>query len=206
MGDVTSILVTGATGFIGRAVVAEARRRSLSVIAASRRATDLWTGDPGVRPLAADLSDPASAAILRDAMPDAGAVIHAAAHLGGDAQAVEADTVLGTATLLEAMEGGSARLVLVSSIVVYDTMRLSPDDPLTEESPVEQPLTARDAYTRGKLQQEQLVTASGRDAWLSIQRSDGVLETLGKSIARELGRSGTRTIMRGVLGGLFRGR
>ncbi|NHF72470.1 helicase HerA-like domain-containing protein [Paracoccus xiamenensis] len=36
--------------------------------------------------------------------------------------------------------------------------------------------------------------------------SDSVLETFGKSVARELGRSGTRSIMRGVLGGLFRGR
>ncbi|WBU57816.1 helicase HerA-like domain-containing protein [Paracoccus sediminicola] len=37
-------------------------------------------------------------------------------------------------------------------------------------------------------------------------RSDSVLTTLGKTVAREIGRSGTRTIMRGVLGGLFRGR
>lgn len=44
-------------------------------------------------------------------------------------------------------------------------------------------------------------TASGRSS-----RSDSILETLGKSIARELGRTGTRSVMRGVLGGLFRGR
>lgn len=37
-------------------------------------------------------------------------------------------------------------------------------------------------------------------------RSDSILQTLGKSIARELGRAGTRTVVRGVLGGLFRGR
>ena len=36
--------------------------------------------------------------------------------------------------------------------------------------------------------------------------SDSVLETFGKSVARELGRSGTRSIMRGVLGGMFGGR
>ncbi|MDO5642418.1 MAG: DUF853 family protein [Paracoccus sp. (in: a-proteobacteria)] len=37
-------------------------------------------------------------------------------------------------------------------------------------------------------------------------RSDTVLETFGKTVARELGRAGTRQVMRGVLGGLFRGR
>ena len=44
-------------------------------------------------------------------------------------------------------------------------------------------------------------TGSGKSS-----QSDSILETFGKSIARELGRSGTRSVMRGVLGGLFRGR
>lgn len=167
MGNVTRILVTGASGFIGRAVVAEARSRGLTVVAATRRNTaGLWDDDPGVETLVADLTDSSSVRALRKALDGSRAVIHAAAHLGGDAQAVEADTVLGTATLLEAMEGTDATMVLVSSIVVYDTMRLSPGDTLDESAPLEPPLTPRDAYTRGKLQQESLTGASGRAAWL----------------------------------------
>ncbi|WBU54373.1 helicase HerA-like domain-containing protein [Paracoccus sp. SCSIO 75233] len=54
------------------------------------------------------------------------------------------------------------------------------------------------------------IPASGRKTTTrrssSGSRGDSVLETFGKSIARELGRSGTREIMRGVLGGMFRGR
>ncbi|MDO5604457.1 MAG: DUF853 family protein [Paracoccus sp. (in: a-proteobacteria)] len=46
-------------------------------------------------------------------------------------------------------------------------------------------------------------TASGK---ARSSRSDTVLETLGKTVAREIGRSGTQVIMRGVLGGLFRGK
>ncbi|MFD1796039.1 DUF853 family protein [Paracoccus aurantiacus] len=48
-------------------------------------------------------------------------------------------------------------------------------------------------------------TASGGRR-TSGSRRDTVLQTFGKSVMRELGRSGTREIMRGVLGGLFRGR
>lgn len=49
-------------------------------------------------------------------------------------------------------------------------------------------------------------SARGTTTTRRSSSSDSVLETFGKSIARELGRTGTQQIMRGVLGGLFRGR
>ncbi|MFV0294438.1 MAG: helicase HerA-like domain-containing protein [Paracoccus sp. (in: a-proteobacteria)] len=47
---------------------------------------------------------------------------------------------------------------------------------------------------------------SGKSTSSRSSRSNSILETFGKTVAREVGRSGTRTIMRGILGGLFRGR
>ncbi|MPY65943.1 complex I NDUFA9 subunit family protein [Deinococcus sp. SDU3-2] len=63
-----NILVTGASGFVGKAVVAELVRRGRTVAAGSRRGTDL-PGAPGVR---LDVTDPAS--VLRavaEVQPDA---------------------------------------------------------------------------------------------------------------------------------------
>ncbi|MBV2359553.1 NAD-dependent epimerase/dehydratase family protein [Thalassococcus sp. CAU 1522] len=167
MGDVTRILLTGATGFVGRATVAAARRRGIEVTAVIRSpAPAAWAGDAEIETVRADLSDPQSVDILRSAMQNAQAVIHAAAHLGGDPAAHERDTLSGTDRVLAAMNGTETRLVLVSSITVYDTMALKLGDTLTETSPLERADTARDAYTAAKLQQEEMVRASRRPAWL----------------------------------------
>lgn len=161
------ILVTGAGGFLGRACVAAARAQGFEVIALVRRAgVAAWDDDPGVKVLRLDLSDGSHLDPLRRAVGEADAVIHAAAHLGGDRRAMTADTVRGTETLLAAMAGQAARLVLVSSVAVYDTMRLSPGETLDEDAPLEHPDRARDAYAEGKLRQETLVRATGREAWL----------------------------------------
>lgn len=49
-------------------------------------------------------------------------------------------------------------------------------------------------------------SASTTRAPSKSSRSDTILTTFGKSVARELGSKGTRTLVRGVLGTLFRGR
>lgn len=68
----------------------------------------------------------------------------------------------------------------------------------------------QDGFTRARRYDPALTlpASAGRPAPRAARssRGDTVLEAFGKSVARELGRSGTRTIMRGVLGGLFRGR
>ncbi len=162
----TRVLITGATGFVGRATVRAARARGLSVVAAARRQTALWTEDSGVQMVAADLSQPGSTRTLRDAMSGVGSVIHAAAHLGGDAAVVASDTVGATQTVLDALQDHPAHLVLVSSIAVYDTMQIPPGARLDEQSPLERAGSARDAYTDGKLQQEHLLRQRDRHAWI----------------------------------------
>ncbi|SMX31737.1 NAD-dependent epimerase/dehydratase family protein [Maliponia aquimaris] len=167
MGDLTRLLITGSTGFVGRACLAEARARGVEVVAVYRRAPlPEWAADPGILPLCADLSDATAVPALHAAIAGCQAVIHAAAHLGGDANAHATDTLRGTKTLLAAMAGTRARLVLVSSIAVYDTMRVPAGGVLDESAPLESPDHPRDAYAGAKLRQEMLCHASGLPLWI----------------------------------------
>ncbi|KMK65650.1 NAD(P)-dependent oxidoreductase [Puniceibacterium sp. IMCC21224] len=168
MGEITRVLITGAAGFIGRSTVTEAREAGLAVVALVRRAAPQdWAADPGIEVLRCDLADPDGVATLRTALSGVDTVIHAAAHLGGDADAHAVDTLTGTRTILDAMTGSDARrLVLVSSIAVYDTMTLRPGAILTEACPLEPENAARDPYVAGKLAQERLCReAAARDGF-----------------------------------------
>ena len=171
MGDVNRILITGAAGFIGRAAVADARGRGIDVVAVVRgRAPKVWAKDAGITVCTCDLSDPDTSA-LADAMQGVDAVIHAAAHMGGDADQHDGDTVKATQTVLNAMAVAQVkRLVLVSSISVYDTMALPIGATLTEDCPLENPAQARDAYVRAKLLQEDLCLRAARDQRLTLWR------------------------------------
>ncbi|WP_353473410.1 NAD(P)-dependent oxidoreductase [Salipiger sp. H15] len=170
MGDLTGesrILLTGASGFVGRAVLAEARAQGVQVVAVSRSAAPGQVPQgKGLTWIEADLSDPASIPALRAAAQGCTAAIHAAAHLGSDEGAVSAATIGGTRHLLAALDGLPLHLVLVSSIAVYDTARLSPGSEVTEQTPLESPASARNAYVSGKLTQEALCRASGLPLWI----------------------------------------
>lgn len=167
MGDVTRLLITGANGFVGRACVAEARARGIEVTALYRSAPLLdWAKDPGIHPCQADLSDPAATDTLRPEIAQSQAVIHAAAHLGGDADSHARDTLQATQTLLDAMQATQCRLVLVSSIAVYDTMQISAGGRLDETAPLDDPDQPRDPYAGAKLGQERLCRAADLPLWI----------------------------------------
>lgn len=171
------IIVTGAGGFVGRACVAEARRRGLPVVAVYRSApAPEWQADDGITPLRADLSGGADA--LAPFLVSETAIIHAAAHLGDDPDAHIRDTLNATRNLLHQRHGSAARLVLISSIAVYDTDRLSPMDSLTEDTPLlpltdprqtdpKAPLSRfRDTYASAKRLQEALLCDEAGDDWI----------------------------------------
>ena len=165
-GEASRILITGAGGFIGRAAVAEARARGLEVVALVRKSVaPEWHDDDGVNVVEADLSEPSSLLPLRRALRGCDAVIHAAAHLGGDDAAIEADTLAATRHLLAALPK-EIRLVLVSSIAVYDLSKLAPGDVVTERSPLNRPGHAQDAYAESKLAQEVLCQGALQPLWL----------------------------------------
>jgi nucleoside-diphosphate-sugar epimerase len=154
MGDVTTILVTGANGFLGRRIVMAARAHGCPVRALVRRpAPDApWAGDAGVEEIVLDLSGGGPLP-----MEGVGAVIHAAATMTGGDAAHATGTLAPMRTVLDAMAGTAARLVLVSSFSVYGYAALPAGCALDETVPVEPDPHLRDAYARAKLAQEAMV-------------------------------------------------
>jgi len=176
------VLVTGAFGFVGQWVIRHALERGLEVRALSRSERRMAQGET----VQADLRDERSVA---RAVTGCDAVFHLAvpSSLAGD----------GTAVLVESMKkSGVRRLVLVSSLSVYDYVRLADGTTLDERSPLEARPQRRDEYCRVKLAQEAAARAAGLD--LSVLRPGAIIGP-GRLWTSRLGRRlGPLTV---VLGG-----
>ncbi len=148
------ILVTGATGFIGSAVVAGLADAGAVVRASGRRRPS--ARDVSGRPLPADrvdrvVADVCDALGLRAAMRGCRAVVHCAA---GDGR----DTVVGTRTVLEAAAAPNpVPVVHLSSIAVYGGRRGS----VPETTPL--PRSGLGGYARAKIAAEQACWQSAQD-------------------------------------------
>jgi nucleoside-diphosphate-sugar epimerase len=148
------LIITGAAGFLGRYVVAEALRSGHEVRALVRPARDdqqmPWQPHPRLHFIRHDLDQTAG---LSSSLKGADAVIHLAAKASADVEA----TASATRNLLEAMDAaGLNQLVAISSFSVYDFLALAPEAILDESAPLETRPDRRDAYARAKLRQEQL--------------------------------------------------
>ena len=147
------LFVTGASGFVGSAVVAAAIARGHEVVRLVRRAEP--EGGARVTDAVGDIRHPAS---WRDSLVGVDAVIHLAAAAGGDFHTQFSSTVLGTEALLGVMRDvGVHRLVHVSTFSVYDYRSIPVGSLLDESSPIEAHPLDRDEYAQTKLVQEQLV-------------------------------------------------
>ncbi|MGG6267928.1 NAD-dependent epimerase/dehydratase family protein [Leptolyngbya sp. AN03gr2] len=153
------LLITGASGFLGQYVVAEALRRGHQVRAIVRPVTNIeklsWHGHPNLELVRLDLRRKDG---LVEALDGISAVIHLAAAKSGDFYAQFAGTVLATENLLEAMKAANMlRLIAISTFSVYDYWNLPIGSVLTEDSAVEKNPLERDEYAQTKLLQERLV-------------------------------------------------
>jgi len=148
MGDVKQVLITGASGFIGKATVLAAKAAGIGVTTLGSTQIDLGARD--------------ATAKLQDAMVQCDAVIHLAAAMGGDADAHERVTINGTRAVLTAMQAaGVGNLVLVSSMSVYALENLAIGERLASDSAINTLDTARDAYAHAKIRQEELANDAG---------------------------------------------
>jgi len=148
------VLVTGAGGFLGRAVVAAAARAGHQVLAMVRPVSAGRGGFPaGVVEVAGDLRQRGA---WCDALDDVDAVVHCAAAFG-DLPSQLAGTVLATENLLAALPARLRRIIHVSSLSVYDFDAPRFGGVLDETTPLEAAPLRRDAYTQTKLIQERLV-------------------------------------------------
>lgn len=155
------VLVTGATGFIGRHVVDALLARGHTVRAVHR--LDSKPDFPAEVELAQ--VDLASGARLREVLSDVDAVIHAAAVMQGPRQAQYEGTISATQNLFSAMStAGVSRLVLVSSFAVYSGQAAPGRHQVDENSPVVSPVAARDTYCETKLRQESLLREAATPA------------------------------------------
>lgn len=161
------ILITGANGFIGRHVVDAAHAAGHEVLALVRDTAAVpvsWTSAPHITIAGLDLTVPEACDRLAQLLAGAEAIIHAAAIMSGDAVHQISDTVGATDTVLAALKAcdPAPRMVLVSSLSVYDGQALAAGSILTEASPLEASPMARDAYCQAKLIQETHARAAAK--------------------------------------------
>lgn len=150
------LLVTGASGFVGRAVVHAAVAAGYDVRALVRPTADVsgFGWPDSVRILRGDLRQKGS----WQNQIDVDAVVHLAAAPSGDLATQFAGTVQATENLLESLSlGAVTRFVHISSFSVYDFSVVPTNGLIDESSAVEPKPEARDAYTITKVIQERLV-------------------------------------------------
>jgi nucleoside-diphosphate-sugar epimerase len=145
------MLVTGASGFLGRVVSAELIARGHPVAALVRRP---GSEPPGTAAVVGDLTDAASIrAAVRSAVPDC--VVHLAAEIGTQrsSRKINEVNVRGMRWLVDACEAaGVRRLVFASTVVTGDARGAM----LTEDAP----LPVQTAYGRSKQEGERILRDS----------------------------------------------
>ncbi len=192
------VLITGATGFLGRYVVAAAVRRGHEVTALVRPSRTL-AGDFFPTEVALARGDVRNAASLNSALEDVDAVIHLAACVVGDDDSQFGSTVVGTENLLSSMvQGQVTRLVHCSTFSVYDWQQ--PGSVLDEKSPLEENLYQRDGYAISKTWQERLVRrAADANGWQLTVLRPGFIWGAGNELIAGIGQSVGS--LHGVIGG-----
>ena len=149
-----TVLVTGASGFVGAAIAAALRARGSRVAALVRPSSPRKNLDPRDTPREGDLRDRGS---LARALQGVRFLFHAAADYrlwARDPDEIIRNNVEGTRLIMEeALKAGVERIVYTSSVA---TLRLSPGAPSTEQHPLD-PGEAIGAYKRSKVLAERLV-------------------------------------------------
>lgn len=154
----STVMVTGATGFLGGALVRRLLREGIDVLATGRDPAKLAQLPlPEARKLALDLARPPAEVTAR--LPGATAIVHCAAlsSAWGPEKAFEAANVTATQTVIAlAQTLGVRHLVQISSPAIY--FRFADQLNVAEDMPLPRPVNA---YARTKVQAEQHVRASG---------------------------------------------
>ena len=149
------ILVTGAAGFLGSALVRRLRANGSEVRVLVRRSLPWMQRDTGIQWVVGDLGDPE---VVSHAVKGVDVVYHVGAAMRGDASEYSAGTVWGTRNVVAScIKWQVKRLVYVSSLSVLDHAGRNLDTPVSETSELEPRPELRGFYTQSKLDAEQIV-------------------------------------------------
>ncbi len=181
-------LVTGGAGSLGKAVVKRLRDEGHQVRVFQRRMPE--HPQPGIEYAFGNLGDPAAVA---RAVQGAEVVIHCGAATRGDWTEHKASTVIGTQNVIDAARKfGVKQLVHISSMSVVDWAGSSGKGPVTEATDTEPRAEERGAYTRAKLEAEQLVVAAAKQGLPAVvlrpgQIFGGGIPLINGAVARNAG-------------------
>jgi predicted dehydrogenase/nucleoside-diphosphate-sugar epimerase len=151
-----TVLVTGAAGLLGRALVERLRSEGASIRVMVRRPTIDFENMPHVQVVHGDLGDPEA---VDRAIAGVQVVYHIGATMRGRGWAeFEAGTVRGTTNVVDScVKHRVERLVHVSSLSVLDYCRLTARAVVDEAAALEPHPMKRGSYTRAKLLAERIV-------------------------------------------------
>ncbi len=153
LADRVPFLVTGASGSVGRAVVARLRKDGHRVRVFVRRIPA--KPQEGVEYCFGNLGDPVA---VDRAVKGAEIVIHAGAAMKGGWPDHKGGTVVGTQNVIDACKQHHVhQLVHISSMSVIDWAGSAGNGPVGEGAALEPRADERGAYTRAKLEAERLV-------------------------------------------------
>lgn len=163
-----SVLVTGATGFVGSFAVPALARGGWKVVASVRSAADAPRVPSGARAVAVGGLSPETD--WSEALEGASAVVHLAAlaHRPGDGPEADGEYARVNAEATRALaraaaRAGVRRFVFLSSIKAVGESS-EPGRPFNEDSPC----SPRDAYGRSKLDAERALAESGL-SWCALR-------------------------------------
>ena len=164
-GGCTKVLVTGATGLIGRNLVRQLLQKGERVrIFVRRRPPAEFMNDCNIEVSLGDLGDPAA---VDRAVAGTEIVYHVGATMKGGAYDHERGTVCGTKNVVESvLRHQVQRLVYISSLSCLHAAASGRGDMVTEDWPVEPSPAKRGAYTQAKTEAETIVCDAVRDRGL----------------------------------------
>lgn len=160
-----SVLVTGGTGLLGRALVKRLVQSGQSVRLLVRRPPPSWiTEDPAISLVYGDLGDPDAVA---RAVEGVELVYHVGATMNGGWDEYAGGTVTGTRNIVSScLRHGVRKLIYVSSQSVLDYASLGRETRITESAALEPYPEKRGDYARAKLEAEKIVLDAAREAGL----------------------------------------